>query len=282
VVAGLGTLVGVLVVDVVSGAHLQFNSGFGFSPEVAGRFIGLGNISYAFLASAAVLLAGLVAHRVGGRAGAWAGISVLGVAVVVDGAPFLGADVGGVLTMVPAFALTAALLLGRRVRAGAVVALFAVTAIAISIAAVVDSLRPAAQRTHLGRLVEQIGDEGSSAFTSVVVRKLEMNLSTLASSDWRPIAAAVLGLVAYLAWSRDHHLRRLVASVPEMRASLVGFAVVAALGYALNDQGIVIPAAMLAVLGPVLVTLVVPRPAGHPQGSRAASTASPATALPRP
>ncbi len=274
-VAGLGTLVAVFVVDVVTGAHLQFNSGFGFSPEVAGRFIGLGNISYAFLAAAAVLLAGLLAHLVGGRAGAWAGISVLVVAVVVDGAPFFGADVGGVLTMVPAFSLTAAMLLGRRIRAGAVVALFAVTAVAISVAAVIDSLRPAAQRTHLGRLVEQIGGEGSSAFTSVVVRKLDMNLSTLASSDWRPIVIVVLGLVAYLAWSRDHHLRHLLAAVPEMRASLVGLAVVAGLGYALNDQGIVIPAAMLAILGPVLVTLVVPRPSERRPEPRAASTASP-------
>ena len=42
--AGLGALVGVLVLDVVTGGRLQFDSGFGFSPEVAGRFVGLGNI----------------------------------------------------------------------------------------------------------------------------------------------------------------------------------------------------------------------------------------------
>ncbi|MGZ8735015.1 MAG: hypothetical protein ACXW1M_07490 [Acidimicrobiia bacterium] len=258
-VAGLGAIIGVLMIDAVTGSRLQFNSGFGYSPEVAGRFIGLGNISYAFLAASAVLLAGLVAHRVGGHAGAWSGISVLALAVVVDGAPFFGADVGGVLTMVPAFALTAAILLGREIRTRAVVALFAVTAVAISVAAVIDSLRPAAQRTHLGRLVEQIRAEGSSAFTTVVTRKLEMNLSTLTSSDWRPIVPVVLALVAYLAWSRGHHLARLLIRVPEMRASLVGLAVVMVLGYALNDQGIVIPAAMLAVLNPVLITLVVPQ-----------------------
>jgi len=281
-VAGLGALVGVLVLDVVTGARLQFNSGFGFSPEVAGRFIGLGNIGYAFLAAGAVLLAGLAAHRLGGRTGAWTGIAVLAVAVVVDGAPFFGADVGGVLTMVPAFALTAAMLYGKRIRAGAVVVLFAATGIAISIAAVVDSLRPADQRTHLGRLVEQVGGEGSSAFTTVVVRKLEMNLSTLASSDWRPIVVVVLALVAYLAWSRERHLSGLLTRVPEMRASLVGFAVVAALGYALNDQGIVIPAAMLAVLNPVLVVLVIAWPSADPPDLGAASTESPATARPRP
>ena len=36
--------------------------------------------------------------------------------VVVDGAPFWGSDVGGILSMVPAFGVTAVMLLGRRVR----------------------------------------------------------------------------------------------------------------------------------------------------------------------
>ena len=68
VIIGLGVIVTVLVVDVVLGNPLQFNSALGFSPSVAGRFIGFGNAGYAALASAAILLAGLLAHRVGGRA----------------------------------------------------------------------------------------------------------------------------------------------------------------------------------------------------------------------
>ena len=89
---------------------------FGYSPTVAGRFAGLGNLGYAQLAAGAVLLAGLLAYRIGGRRGALIAIALLGVAIVVDGAPFFGSDVGGVLSMVPAYAITATLLLGWRVR----------------------------------------------------------------------------------------------------------------------------------------------------------------------
>ena len=60
-----------IVVDVLTGARLQFNAAFGYSPTIGGRYAGLGNLGYAQLAAAGVLLAGLVAHRVGGRAGAW-------------------------------------------------------------------------------------------------------------------------------------------------------------------------------------------------------------------
>ena len=63
-----------------------------------------------------MLLAGLVAYRIGGRRGALVAIALLGVAIVVDGAPFFGSDVGGVLSMVPAYAVTATLLLGWRIR----------------------------------------------------------------------------------------------------------------------------------------------------------------------
>ena len=74
---------------------------FGYSPTVAGRFAGLGNLGYAQLAAGAVLLAGLLAYRIGGRRGALVAIALLGVAIIVDGAPFFGSDVGGVLSMVP-------------------------------------------------------------------------------------------------------------------------------------------------------------------------------------
>ena len=66
----------------------------------------------AVLAAGGVLLAGLLADRIGGRRGALVAIALLGVAIVVDGAPFFGSDVGGVLSMVPAYAVTATLLLG--------------------------------------------------------------------------------------------------------------------------------------------------------------------------
>ena len=111
---GLGATVALLVVDVVLGSSLQLDSAFGFSPEIAGRFIGFGNVSYALLAAAAILLAGLLAHRLGRRGGPW-WASRSGGRTVADGAPFWGADVGGMLTMVPAFAL-AARLLGKPVR----------------------------------------------------------------------------------------------------------------------------------------------------------------------
>jgi hypothetical protein len=257
---GLAALVALLVGDVVLGSHLQFDSGFGFSPEVAGRFIGFGNVSYAVLASASVLLAGLLAHRVRGRGGVALAVAVLGIAVVADGAPFWGADVGGVLTMVPAFALAAVLLFRIRVRLRTVLLLAGITLGALSVATVVDLSRPAGERTHLARLVEQVSGEGSSALTTVLHRKLEMSLATLSSSQWRPMVPLVLAFVALLVWGPGRVYERLLARIPQLAAVLAGLAVVATLGFALNDQGIVVPAVMLGILAPSLALLAVLEP----------------------
>jgi hypothetical protein len=255
---GLGTIAGVLVADGLTGSHLQLNNALGFSAEAAGRFIGYGNAGYAVLAAAALLAAGLVAHRIGGRRGAWCGVAILAVALVVDGAPFWGADVGGVLSMVPAYAVAAILLFGWRLRVRSAVLVAAGTVAAVALAAIADVQRAPGDRTHLGRLVEQVGGEGSDAFVTVVQRKLTMNVESLSSSVWRILVPIALAFLAYVAFAGARPLLGLLRRVPELRAVMVGFAVLLVLGYALNDTGILVPAVMLGVLVPVLVTLLVP------------------------
>ena len=62
-----------LLFDVLIGTPLQFNSALGYSPTVAGRFTGFSNPAYAIVAASSVIAAPLLAHRIGGRRGAWAG-----------------------------------------------------------------------------------------------------------------------------------------------------------------------------------------------------------------
>lgn len=274
VIVGLATISGVLVVDVVLGNPLQFNSALGFSPSVAGRFIGFGNPGYAVLASSAILLAGLLAHRVGGRRGAWWAVGVLAVAVAADGAPWWGADVGGVLSMVPAYGVTAALLLGIRLRIRTLVAFLGAAVVALAAATIVDLQQASGHRRHLGRLVEQIQDEGISAFTDVVQRKIGYNLDSFSTSSFRYLVVVGLAFVGYLAWWPPQRLRQLWERIPELRAALLGFGVLAVLGYGLNDAGVTVPGLMLGVLICTLVPLLVPDPAeasvGEPPVAEAA------------
>src|SRR5262249_48892328 len=157
-----------------------------------------------------VLLAGLLAYRIGGRRGALVAIAILALAIVVDGAPFFGSDVGGVLSMVPAYAITATLLLGRRVRWKLIAMYGAATVVLLGIFAVIDVNRPSSKRTHLGRLVAS--GEGKGGFHSVstlLQRKLSENTSILFSSIWTIMLPLVLAGIGYLIYRAPGRMRGL-------------------------------------------------------------------------
>ena len=253
----LGLLLALQIGDVMTGSHLQIATVFGYSPTVGGRFAGFGNLSFGQVATAAILLAGILAHLLGRRWGVRAALAILAVTLVADGMPIWGSDVGGVLAAVPAFSLVALRLTGRRVSVPRFLALGGGAVAAVVAFGLLDLSRPAPQRTHLGRLLEQMGQDGLGPLTDAIIRKIGANLAVLPTSVWVPLVPSVLAFLAWLAWGKSPRLEMLRARAPELQPAFVGVLVAAALGFALNDSGIAVPAMMLGVLNPVLVYLTV-------------------------
>lgn len=267
VLALLGVTVVVLGLDVVIGSPLQFNGALGFSPEVAGRFIGFGNAGFATFAASALFLACLVAVR-NPRRGRAVALAVLAGAVILDGAPFWGADVGGVLSLVPAFGIVGMRLMGWRIRIRTVVVAAVGTLVAVAGAIAVDLSRPPGARTHLGRLVEQVQRQGVGAFSDVVIRKLEMNLASWSSSPFRLLVPLLLmGVVAL--WLRpDSRFAETWRRLDPTRALTLGFAALVVLGYALNDTGVLV-IALMGATGLAVVVAIAAEPVGAEDYGRA-------------
>lgn len=228
-----------LVLDQLTGAHLQFSAPMGDSPIVAGRFSGVGNLDFAEIATSALLLAGVVGGWLGGRRGVLAAAGIAAVAVVVDGAPPLGNDLGGVFALVPGAIILTVLVMGARLTWRRVVLAFAATAVIAVLVALADYSRPATAQTHVGRFVGQVLHGG--AWTEVH-RKANAALSTF---GWTVgTFVAVIALVALvLTWPR---VLRAVEAVPGLRAGATAATATAVLGVCLNDSGI--PIAAMAVM----------------------------------
>ena len=244
---------------VVLDSRLQLSTVFGDSPVVAGRFSGVNNVTFSQLMIGTLLLAVFVAGlrpRV-----ALTAVAALFVAVaLVDGAPMWGADVGGVLAGIPAFALAFTLLAGWRVRFRTVF-WWALGTIGVVVAlGLLDLTRDASHRTHLGRLFERVGDQGSGGFTTVVNRKLDANLATLSHSVWRITIVPIVLLALYVAWRMPERLAALRARLPALAPCAVGIAAAAVLGYALNDSGIAVPGVMLSIFTPAMAFLLLRTP----------------------
>jgi hypothetical protein len=251
----LGSVALLHLVDLVTGAHLEWTTVFGYSPTIGVRFVGEGNMTFALLAASVTLFAGMVAWRFPGGRGRQAAIGLLVVTVVVIGAPFWGNDFGGAVSAAPGFALLGWLLLGHRLRWRTVGGLVAVLFAAGVLVGVVDLLRPPASRTHVGKFFEKAGTDFGAA-TLIIRRKLHENFSVLAHSLLVVCLLVAVALVLYLWFVRPRTLRAVVARIDTARATAYAIGLIALLGFALNDSGISIPGMMAAVFVASLAFLV--------------------------
>jgi hypothetical protein len=277
-----GVTFAVLGLDVLTGARLQMSSLAGYSPLVAGRFAGFGNVSYAVFATGALLLAAaLAAGR--SRRGALLTVATVGtLAVVLDGSPTWGSDFGGVIALVPAFTVLGLLLTGARLSWGRLAAATAAGVVVVAGFALVDYARPPDARTHVGRFVGQLLHGGAA---TIVRRKAESNLHLLTTSVLTllvPVAVAFLGAV--LRWPTSG-LRRAFAHEPALRAGLLSVLVLGVVGFLVNDSGVAVPALAMSVAIPIAIAVSLsargrpwPRPPGPP---RPATPAGPAVHAPR-
>lgn len=252
--AGLTTAV--TAVDLSIGAPLQFNTVFGYTPIIAGRFAGLGNTGFAALGAAALLTGALIVHRLDGSAAAlWAAAALFVGVVVLDGAPELGSDVGGVVALVPGLGIAWILLSGRRpgIRLLALTAVGAVAVLAVFLA--LDLARPAESQTHLARLFLDVRGRGVGVLVDTVQRKAEANLRVFRTTIYTYFVPPALVALAWLLGRPRGRWHRLAIAAPRLRAGLIGGLVLSLLGFALNDSGIVIPAVILSFLVPLALTV---------------------------
>lgn len=222
-------------IDVLAGSPLTSLSLLGPNPGLGVRFYGIGNELEALLAvlvtaGAGAGLAGFV-PRASQRACVitFAGAGLL--AAFVFAAGRFGADVGAAIVFPVGTAVAVAAITGRGRRSlllALVVAPFAV----LALLALVDLLSGA--NAHLTRSVLDAGGLGDLA--DVAQRRLQLSAHSFA----RPVLLAflpVVALLALLAYLRREQLSAWLATVPAMRAGLLGALAATVVGTLANDSG---------------------------------------------
>lgn len=253
----------VLAGDILTGSRLQQSSLMGLQPVIAGRFYGMGNVTFALFATSAILLSTAVSsYLVSHRRPRVAALIVLVIAVgtvIVDGAPFWGADGGGPPAFIPGIAYLILSILGLKMTwqrvgmiiLGSVGLFFAV--------AFLDWLRAPDDRSHLGRFIQAIIDGNA---LDIVVRKAEQNWSILLGNAPLTllVPAALLFVIYVLArptsWG-SRGLGKAAEKAPTLRAGLIALVITLTVGFLINDSGTAIPAVGATVAVPLIVSVVV-------------------------
>ena len=260
----LGATVALLLVDVATGARLQLAGILGYSPQTASRWFGIGNTTFGTLAGATLLVAGLhVTHAPRRRDAVVSAGALLVLVAFVDGAPFLGADVGGLVTLVPVGGLAMLALTGRRLtgRTAAVVGL--VTAGVLALVTAVDLRRPPEARTHLGRLASETLRSGDDSLLATLARRVEVTAGVVGQSFWTAVTPVIaLGVLVVLL--RSARARALVPTASALRVGVLAALAAGLIGTAVNDSGVIVVAMVMVVVGPFLALLALAEPIGRP------------------
>ena len=174
-------------------------------------------------------------------------IALMAITLLVMAAPPFGGDFGAAIAGAPGFGLFAWLLLGRTIRLRTIVILGSALVVAGLLVGFADLMRPRDQQTHVGRFFDKLvnGNAGDAFLT--IRRKIDANLASFGGTKLLWVLPIVAVLVWYLWRVRGGRIRPLYRSVPVVRQTVLALAVVAFLGYALNDSGVAIPAMMAVV-----------------------------------
>lgn len=262
VVVALATLL-VLGGDVMLGSHLQISSLMGLQPVVGGRFYGMGNVTFALFATAALLLCIAVSSyfvkQGRPRLAAVAALVIGLAAVVVDGYPGWGADGGGPPALLPGVAYLVLAILGIRmtwkrgaILAGATVGLFLLVGF-------LDSLRGVENQSHLGRFFRSIFEGGA---VDIILRKLQQNIDILFGNYRLSLLVPIaLVFVIYIlarptSWG-SRSLQRSYEACPTLRPGLIALLVTLTIGFAINDSGVAIPANGAIIAVPLIIAVSV-------------------------
>ena len=263
-----GVTVAVMGFDAATSGALQDVSLLGYSPVTAARFYGMGNMGFAVLGSATILLAGAWMAGTPRRTDGLVAIACLLAAVTtLEVAPDLGADFGGALVFVPTFLVGLVLWAGIRMNLGRMVRVIAASIAAVGAVMLVDRWTGS---SHVAAFVAG----GPDVMVATIARKLDANVRMFRSSTWTWMVPIIFGFFVWAAtvgggWRRWFGTQRVWRTTFLL---LLGFGV---LGGLMNDSGIAIPAMVLVYAGAFVLLLERKQPFAPPRvvGPRSATPA---------
>ncbi|BFU43869.1 hypothetical protein [Krasilnikovia sp. MM14-A1004] len=247
-VAAIGAAV--VGVDLLTGARLQLNGVAGYSTLSGNRYAGVGSVGLGVFVAGALVAAGCAAQWVRRP---WRPVIIVlvgGVAVVMVGSPYLGADPVGAIAVTAGVCVAAAISTGGWLTfprfAWAALAGLVVT---IGFAAV-DLRRPALEQGSLGRFLSALGDgTGGPA----VQRAAAANGQALLDSPLTLLAVVGALMLAFCRYSPWGGLNRLFGLHPALRAAAAGTVVATLIAGVLGGSALAVAGAAAAAAVPTAV-----------------------------
>lgn len=246
-----------MVVDLATGRTLQESSLIGYSPLTAARFYGLGNMALAVFACTSLVVAGaLVTWATRRRDALLAAAAIMAVTLWCVAHPWLGANVGGTITVALVYAVVFANWAGLRFRPRDVT-IVVVGALGV-LAAYATYHWAVGAESHLTGFLTGSGDDA----WATIRRKADTNLRVMRVTTWTWMVPIVVAFLVAAGFPRRNSRVRLGRD--GLRATFLGLIAVGVVGGIVNDSGVVLTAMSLIYVGTLLVLVLRRQPYAAP------------------
>lgn len=243
-----GFAASVVGIDVLTGARLQLNGVAGYSAIEDSRYSGLGTVGLGVFVAGLLLSAGCLAQRLPRPWRPTVMATIGGAGVVMVGSPYLGADPVG------AIALTAGVTIAAAIGSGGWLTFPRLTwatlsgLLVTSGFAVLDLLRPPAERSSLGRFLTDLA-EGTGGLTAHRIGAA--NVAALVGGPLPVLAVVGAVLVWFVLLRPWGGLMRLFGLYPAVRAGMAGIVVASVIAGFLGGTALDVAGAAAAVAVPL-------------------------------
>ncbi|HET6533345.1 MAG TPA: hypothetical protein VFH03_22390 [Actinoplanes sp.] len=247
-VAAIGAAV--VGADLLTGAQMQLNGVAGYAATQGSRYAGVGSVGLGVFVAGMLVTAGCLAQWIRRP---WRPVIVVlvgGLAVVLVGSPYLGADPLG------AIAVTAGVCVAAAISAGGWLTLprFAwatLAGLAVTIGfAVIDVRRPGVEQGSVGRILSELA---SGTGGPAIQRAAAANGLALVDSPLTVLAVVGVLMLAFCQFSPWGGLNRVFGLHPALRAAGAGTAVAALIAGGLGGAALTVIGAAAAATVPTAV-----------------------------
>jgi len=230
-----------LSADILSGSPLIKQSVLGYDPIIGARFYGIGNEYAGIFIGCSLMVFGCINELRGNMPCKAATVTYFLACTFLMGLTFLGANFGGALAGASGYLLAYFLVYGiklskRNISSGIII--FCTIGAALIL---IDSFEIFSS-SHMGGLVKDTGINGFSVITSTIQRKITMNLRLIRNTIWTKVLLCIIATVSIMFYKPAKQLSDVFRRYKYLGYSWSGIAVSAAVGFAVNDSGIVVAA----------------------------------------
>lgn len=220
-----------MIVDLIFNNLFQANAALGYSFITNSRSYGFSNFASAAFSASLIYVTYIYADKFRYKTAFL--IVSYAIGLIVIGYPKLGADVGGALSSAPAFVASYLMISKTKVKI-LIVGLYAsICSALVIIFGYIDYKRPKNERTHLGRLFDDVHDKGIGTLFEVIGRKMQAMLSTF-GSNW--LIISLLIILSFILYRSALFVRREL---------YIPIAILAFFGTFLNDAGVLVGGTVL-------------------------------------